>query len=81
MSPSEGKAMIRKDHGILSMTRQFKLLNLSRSSLYYTPIGIDTETLRLITEIARVFIKYPFFDSRQIAAYLPRNGLHARRLC
>jgi putative transposase len=26
-----------------------------------------------------VFTKYPFFGSRQIAAYLPRNGFHAGR--
>jgi len=29
--------------------------------------------------IDRVFTKYPFFGSRQIAAYLPRNGFHAGR--
>jgi putative transposase len=26
-----------------------------------------------------VFAKYPFFDSRQIATDLPRNGFHAGR--
>jgi putative transposase len=29
--------------------------------------------------IDRVFTKYPFFGSRQIAAYLPRTGFHAGR--
>jgi len=79
MSPSERKAMIRKDHTDLSLTRQCKLLRISRSSLYYTPVGIDAETLKLMNEIDRVFTKYPFFGSRQIAAYLPRNGFHAGR--
>ncbi len=32
-----------------------------------------------MNEIDRVFTKYPFFGSRQIAAYLPRNGFHAGR--
>ena len=79
MSPSERKAMIRKDHAVLSLTHQCKLPNIGRSSLYYAPIGMDVETLKLMNEIVRVFTKYPFFGSRQIAAYLPRNGFHAGR--
>ena len=30
-------------------------------------------------EIDRVFTKYPFFGSRQIAAYLPQSGFSAGR--
>jgi putative transposase len=32
-----------------------------------------------MNEIDRVLTKYPFFGSRQIAAYLPRNGFYAGR--
>ena len=79
MSPSERKAMINADRTDLSLTKQCKLLKISRSSLYYTPVGVNAETLELMNEIDRVFTKYPFFGSRQIAAYLPRNGFHAGR--
>lgn len=79
MSPSERKAMINRDHTDLSLTKQCKLLKISRSSLYYTPVGVNAETLELMNEIDRVFTKYPFFGSRQIAAYLPRNGFRAGR--
>ena len=34
MSPTERKAMIRKDRTDLSLTKQCKLLKISRSSLY-----------------------------------------------
>ena len=71
MSPYERREMIRKKKTKLSLTRQCKLLRISRSSLYYTPVGVNTETLKLMNEIDRVFTKYPFFGSRQIAAYLP----------
>jgi putative transposase len=71
--------MINRDRTDLSLTKQCTLLKISRSSLYYTPVGIDAETLELMNEIDRVFTKYPFFGSRQIAAYLPRNGFHAGR--
>ena len=63
----------------LRLTRQCKLLKIIRRSLYPTPIGMNAETLSLMNEIDLVFTKYPFFESRQIAAYLPRNGLHASR--
>ena len=79
MSPSERKAMINRDRTDLSLTKQCKLLKISRSSLYYVPVGVNAETLALMNEIDRVFTKYPFFGSRQIAAYLPRNGFHASR--
>ena len=79
MSPTERKAMIRKGLADLRLTKQCKLLKISRSSLYYVPVGVNAETLELMNEIDRVFTKYPFFGSRQIAAYLPRNGFHAGR--
>ena len=61
MSPNERKAMIRKDRTDLSLTKQCKLLKISRSSLYYVPVGVNAETLELMNEIDRVFTKYPFF--------------------
>ena len=79
MSPTERKALINADRTDLSLTKQCKLLKISRSLLYYTPVGVNAETLELMNEIDRVFTKYPFFGSRQIAAYLPRNGFYAGR--
>ena len=77
MSPSERREMIRKENTKLSLTRQCKLLKISRSSIYYTPVGVNAETLALMHEIDRVFTKYPFFGSRQIA--LPSSvGLLSR---
>ena len=79
MSPSERREMIRKGNADLSLTRQCKLLKISRSSIYYTPVGVNAATLKLMHEIDRVFTKYPFFGSRQIAAYLPQSGFAAGR--
>ena len=79
MSPSERREMIRKEDTDLSLTRQCKLLRISRSSIYYTPVGFDQATIDLMHEIDRIFTKYPFFGSRQIAAYLPQSGFSAGR--
>jgi len=71
--------MINRDRSDLSLTKQCKLLKISRSSLYYTPFGVNAETLELMSEIDRVFTKHPFFASHQIAAYLRRNGFNVGR--
>ena len=78
MSPKERKKMISK-RVYISLSRQCKILRISRSSLYYTPIGFSSATLELMRQIDRVYTKYPFFGSRQITAYLPRMGYHAGR--
>ena len=53
MSPSERKALVNRDHTDLSLAKQCKLLKISRSSLYYTPVGVNAETLKLMHEIDR----------------------------
>jgi putative transposase len=75
MSPNERNAMINRDHTDLSLTSQCKLLKISRSSLYYVPVGVNTEALKLMNEIDRVFTKYPFFPSRALLRNtLPGSG-------
>jgi putative transposase len=78
MSPKARRQMVSKKVDI-SLSRQCRILKISRSSLYYTPVGFSPETLELMRQIDRVFTQYPFFGSRQIAAYLPRKGYHAGR--
>ncbi|WP_353346657.1 IS3 family transposase [Litorivita sp. NS0012-18] len=75
VSPAKKRAMIQRDHPDLSISQQCKLVQLSRSAFYYTPVGIDADTLAMMKEIDRVFTRYPFFGSRQIAAYLRREGI------
>ncbi len=55
MSPSERRDMIRKENTDLSLTRQCKLLKISRSSIYCTPVGFDQPTIDLMHEIDRIF--------------------------
>lgn len=75
MSPAQKKALIRRGHEALSISQQCRLVKLSRSSFYYEPVGIDAVTLDVMKSIDRVFTKYPFFGSRQIAAYLRREAI------
>lgn len=60
MSRIKRKEMINKDRTDLSLARQCNLLKVSRSSLYYVPVGFDAETLELMNEIDRIFTRFPF---------------------
>ena len=79
MSPSERRDMIREENINLSLTRHCNLLKISRSSIYYKPVGFEQATIDLMHEIDRIFTKYPFCGSRQITAYLPQSGFSAGR--
>jgi putative transposase len=79
MSPTEKKVMINRNHPDLSINQQCKLVKLSRSAFYYASVGLDDETLAVMTAIDKAFTRFPFFGSRQIAAYLRRNGIAVGR--
>jgi putative transposase len=85
MSRGERKAMVRREHPVLSLSRQCEILSISRSSLYYRPKGESEENLALMRRIDELFLKHPFYGSRQMARQLRREGLivgrHRVRRC
>lgn len=56
------------------MTRQAELLDLSRSSVYYTPRPVSERDLALMRRIDELHLEAPFFGARKIAAQLRREG-------
>lgn len=76
---SERKAMLEPGNADLSLSRQCKILSLSRSSAYYRPKGESAETLALMRRIDELFMAYPFYGSRQMQAALALEGLSAGR--
>ena len=79
MSREERKTMIVRDRRDLSLSRQCRLLSVGRSSFYYAPKGESAETLALMRRIDELFLKYPFFGSRQMARQLRREGVDVGR--
>jgi len=79
MSRGERKAMIAREHPELSLSRQCEVLSISRSSFYYAPMGESSATLALMRRIDELFLKYPFYGSRQMARQLRREGVRAGR--
>jgi putative transposase len=66
--------MIERLNKKLSLTRQCRLLGLSRSSLYYQPANDNTEDLALMALIDRQFMETPYYGSRKMTAWLRREG-------
>jgi len=79
MSRGERKAMIVRDHPDLSVSRQCGILSIGRSSFYYRPKGESAGNLALMRRIDELFLKYPFYGSRQMVRQLRREGLCAGR--
>ena len=71
--------MIEREHDSLSLTRQCRLLELSRSSLYYRPVGESAATLALMRRIDELYLRYPFYGSRQMVRHLAREGVRGGR--
>ena len=74
MSRGDRKAMVRRDHPGLSLSRQCQILSISRSSFYYAAKGESPENLALMRRIDALFLKYPFYGSRQMVRQLRREG-------
>ena len=75
MSRGNRKAMIRRDHPDLSLSQQCQVLAISRSSFYYRSKGESAENLALMRRIDELFLKYPFYGSRQMVRQLRREGI------
>ena len=54
--------------------RQCALLQISRSSRYYQPVGESEATLSLMRLIDEAFLDYPYCGSRQMMRHLHRLG-------
>ncbi len=79
MSRGERKAMISRSRPGLSLSRQCDLLSISRSSFYYVLKGESPENLALMRRIDELFLKYPFYGSRQMVRHLEREGVRVGR--
>ena len=56
------------------MARQCRLLSISRSSYYHTPVGESAENLALMAEIDRQVLETPFYGVRQMRWHLRARG-------
>jgi putative transposase len=64
----------------LSISRQAKLLGISRGSVYYQSQGVSEAELSLMRHIDELHLEHPFMGSRQLTRQLRRQGFEVGRL-
>ena len=70
--------MIDRDHK-LSITRQAKLLNISRGTVYYLPQPVSPADLALMRRIDELHLEHPFMGARMLRDQLKRQGIAVGR--
>ena len=70
LSPAERK---------LPLSRQCRLLKISRSSLYYKPVDVKRADLDLMRLMDEQYLKTPFYGSRSMTLHLKRQGYPVNR--
>ena len=70
--------MIDRSHD-LSITRQAKVLNISRGSVYYKPRPVSANDLAIMRRIDELHLEHPFAGSRLLRDLLHREGIETGR--
>ncbi len=70
--------MINNKHA-LPLTQQCKILDLSRSNMYYQPVEICEYDLNVMSLMDEIHLRYPFYGSRRIRDELLDNGFNPSR--
>ena len=68
------RAEVEKESMMMSVVRQCGLLELSRSTFYYQPVGEDAYNLALMRRIDEQFTKRPFYGVPRMTASLRMMG-------
>ena len=66
--------MIEREHD-LPVARQAKVLNISRSSVYYRARLVSSEDLSLMRRIDELHLERPFAGARMLRDFLNREGV------
>jgi putative transposase len=63
----------------LPITQQCRILELSRSSVYYQPLPLTESEVALMRRIDEIHLKIPYYGSRRIRDQLQREGYNINR--
>ena len=85
MEVKQRRAAVDRRRPSLSVARQCKLLDISRSGLYYQPARVSESDLELLKLIDCQYMVTPFYGTRKMAVWLKSkhhsvNRKHVRRL-
>jgi len=71
---SDKKDLVNSKLTTLPTTRQTKLLNISRSTMYYKPVPFRASNLRILNQIDEIYVDNPDYGYRMIHQQLLEDG-------
>src|SRR2546421_9543273 len=74
MSRAERRALVEREPGALPVSRQCRLLAVSRASVYRRPAEISEEDCTIMALIDRHYLARPYYGSRRMAVWLATPG-------
>ena len=74
MSRAERRALVEREAPALPVSRQCRLLSVSRASVYRRPAAISEQDCAIIALIDRQYLARPYYGSRRMAAWLATQG-------
>jgi len=74
MSRAERHALVEREAPALPVSRQCRLLAVSRSSVYRRPAQVSEEDCTIMALIDRQYLARPYYGSRRMAAWLATQG-------
>src|ERR1700730_2391185 len=74
MSRAERRGLVEREAPALPVSRQCRLLAVSRASVYRRPAEISEEDCTIVALIDRHNLPRPYYGSRRMAAWLATQG-------
>jgi len=74
MSRAERRALVEREDPALPVSRQCRLLAVSRASVYRQPAAVSGKDLAIMALIDRQYLARPYYGSRRMAAWLATQG-------
>ena len=60
--------------GVISVSKQCKVLNLKRNFLFYSPKGESDENLKIMLLLDKLYFEVPFYGYRKVTVWLQNKG-------
>jgi putative transposase len=74
MSRAERRGLVERDAPAVPVSRQCRLLAVSRASVYRRPAEVSEEDCTIMALIDRQYLARPYYGSRRMAAWLATQG-------
>lgn len=79
MSIERRRQLVNRNHKLLSITKQCRVLGLNRSTYYHKSKGESIFNLDLMRKIDEQYMQTPFYGTRQMTRHLANNGISVGR--